>query len=524
VILGIDLGTTFCAVAVMAPDGRAQVLPNALGELTTPSCVYFESASEAVVGALAKSTGAHDPDNTVTLIKRRMGTEYPLEFHGVAHTPESISAVLLRALVADARAGLGISSDKRGISSDKRGISSDKRGISSDERAQAVITVPAYFGTREREATAQAAVLAGVDVLELISEPVAAALHYGASDGTPRRVLVYDLGGGTFDCTVLQVGPDGVRVVATDGDSHLGGADVDQRVADLMLSALSAATPPEVDPREDEGLMQEVLAAAEAAKRALSSRVSHAVTLRYHGASTAVVLDRTRLEELTADLLQRTLAIVDRLLVAAGSGDPISEVMLVGGSSRMPVVASALRRRLGLIPRLVEPELAVALGAAVRADQLMRDSDGQAVSVLPRSVGVLVRDSTDPAGLREFVHHVLSRNTPLPVKATVPFATILDKQRQVRIQVFEQAGAVPSAELSHNRRVLDGELTGLPELPAGSRIDVTLGIGLDGRLMVTAREPGNGCSLQLDAYIEGVIDADLGKRLASGAGAVTIRH
>ncbi len=502
-ILGIDLGTTFCAVAVMEPDGRARVLPNAIGDVTTPSCVYFESASEAVVGALARSVGAHDPDNAVTLIKRRMGTEYPLEFHGVAHTPESISAVLLRALVADARAGLR---------------------TSAGERAQAVITVPAYFGTREREATQQAAGLAGVDVLELISEPVAAALHYGASDGTRRRVLVYDLGGGTFDCTVLQVDPDGVHVIATDGDSQLGGADVDQRVADLMLSALADATPPEVDPREDEGLMQEVLTAAEVAKRALSCRVSHAVTLRYHGASTTVVLDRTRLEELTGDLLQRTLDIVDRLLAAAGSREPISEVMLVGGSSRMPAVASALRRRLGLTPRLVEPELAVALGAAVRADQLTRDSDGQAVSVLPRSIGVLVRDSTDPMGLREFVHHMLSRNTPLPAAATVPFATILDKQRQVRIQVFEQAGAVPSEEPSHNRRVLDGELTGLPEMPAGSRIDVTLHIGPDGRLAVIAREPGNGCSLQLDAYIEGVIDADLGKQLASGAGALTIRH
>ena len=517
-ILGIDLGTTFCAVATTEPDepdGRARVLPNALGEVTTPSCVYFESASDAVVGVLARSSAAHDPDNAVTLIKRRMGTEYPLEFHGVAHTPESVSGVLLRSLVADA--GVALRAPR-------------------DERARAVITVPAYFGLREREATQQAALLAGIEVLELVSEPVAAALHYGISDGTSRRVLVYDLGGGTFDCTVLRVGPDGVHVVATDGDSQLGGADVDQRVADLMLSALTDVTPPEVDPREDEGLVQEVLATAEAFKRALSSRTSHAVTLRYCGASTTVTLDRARLDELTEDLVQRTVVILDRLLTAA-SPHAITEVVLVGGSSRMPVVAETLHRRLGLTPRLVEPELAVALGAAVRADQLTREpappaiggsSDltigSQAVSVLPRSVGVLVRDSADPAGLREFVHHVLSRNTSLPASATVPFATILDGQRRVRIQVFEQAGAVPSEELPHNRRVLDGELTGLPELRAGSRIDVTLHVGGDGRLAVTAREPGSGRSLELEAYIEGVIDADLGEQLATGAGGLTIRH
>ena len=515
-ILGIDLGTTFCAVATTEPDGRARVLPNALGEVTTPSCVYFESASDAVVGALAKSSAAHDPDNAVTLIKRRMGTEYPLEFHGVAHTPESVSGVLLRSLVADARVALR---------------------APGDERARAVITVPAYFGLREREATQQAALLAGIEVLELVSEPVAAALHYGITDGTSRCVLVYDLGGGTFDCTVLRVGPDGVHVVATDGDSQLGGADIDQRVTDLMLSALDDATPPEVDPREDEGLVQQVLATAEAAKRALTSRESHAVTLWYGGASTTVALDRACLNELTEDLVQRTLVIVDRLLATAGPQGRVSEVMLVGGSSRMPAVAEALHVRLGLPPRLVDPELAVALGAAVRAEALARVSDPpttatssgltsgrHAVSVLPRSVGVLVRDSTDSAGLREFVHHALSRNTPLPASATVPFATILDRQRRVRIQIFEQAGAVPSEEPSHNRRVLDGELTGLSELRAGSRIDITLWIGADGRLAVTAREPRGGRSLELEAYIDGVIDAKLGEQLATGAGGLTIRH
>src|SRR6476469_3586192 len=200
--------------------------------------------------------------------------------------------------------------------------------------------------------------------------------------------------------------------------------------------------------------------------------------------------------EISVDLVDRTMVIVERLLTAVGSRAAVDEVVLVGGSSRLPQVTAALSARFGRTPLLSDPELAVALGAAVRADRLAR-ADGrgalavaatQAVAVLPHGVGVLVRDSNDPAGLREFVQHLLAANTPLPATATAPFATIVDNQATVRIQVFEQAGAVVSEEVAHNRRVLDGECVGLPDRPAGSRVDVTVSVGLDGRLDVTACE------------------------------------
>ena len=204
-ILGIDLGTTYSAVATVEGSGEPRVLANRIGELTTPSVVSFLGPSEVEVGLVAKERRAMDPEGTVALIKRHMGTDYPLRFHGEPHTPESVSALILRALVEDGRAALG---------------------APADEPVRAVVTVPAYFGIREREATQQAAKAAGIEVLELVAEPVAAALHYGVVEASDRTILVYDLGGGTFDCTVLRCTHGTATVLATDGDSHLGGADI----------------------------------------------------------------------------------------------------------------------------------------------------------------------------------------------------------------------------------------------------------------------------------------------------------
>ena len=231
-ILGIDLGTTYSAVATIDDTGRPRVLPNRLGEETTPSVVSFLDDREVVVGTLAKERRATDPEGTVALVKRHMGTHYPLSFHGVPHTPESVSALILRALVEDAAAELG---------------------AAPGGPVRAVVTVPAYFGLREKEATQQAARLAGIDVLELVAEPVAAALHYGVADTADRTILVYDLGGGTFDCTVLRCSGGNVAVLATDGDSHLGGAEVDERLGDTLLGRLADRLPPDVDdPADDE--------------------------------------------------------------------------------------------------------------------------------------------------------------------------------------------------------------------------------------------------------------------------------
>lgn len=503
-IIGIDLGTTFSAVAAVGADGVPSVLPNSLGELTTPSVVYFESATEVLVGTAARDAGTVDPDNAVALIKRRMGDEFELLFHGVAHTPESVSALILRSLAADARAQLG-----------------------GDDPVRAVITVPAYFGVREREATYQAARLAGIEVLELLAEPVAAALHYGVAARPGSTVLVYDLGGGTFDTTVLRVERGGAQVVATDGDSRLGGADWDERIAGFLLESVAAAVPG-TDPYEDDALLHEIRLVAETAKRGLGDRNSRPVTVRCGGRRVSVPFDRAALEAIGADLVERTLAIVDRVL--AGAADKgvlrIHEVVLVGGSTKMPAIATTVGERLRREPRLVDPDHAVVRGAALRAAELAgRGTRARSTrSVVPRSFGVLVEDSHDPAAARQVVVHTVHRNSPLPATATADFCTVMDGQDAVRIQIFEQAGELPSDAVADNRRVLDGELTGLPALPAGSRIEVTLRVSEDGRLAVTAREPGSGGVLELEAYMDGVLDTESRERLTRSLGALTIRN
>jgi len=521
VILGIDLGTTFSAVATVGADGRPVTVPNSLGEPTTPSVVYFESASAVLVGTAAHNAATVDPDNTVALIKRQMGGEFELLFHGVRHTPESVSALILQSLVNDAAAALGRNGPVR-----------------------AVITVPAYFGIREREATYQAAHLAGIEVLELLSEPVAAALHYGTTelfDGAGGSVLVYDLGGGTFDTTVLRVSRDGVRVVATDGDSRLGGADWDGRIADFLAGHfVDPADGPDLD--DDDTFLPEVAAAAETAKRSLSATISRPVVLRCGGVAVTVDFDRATLERLGADLVERTLLIVDRVLDSAAVRGVrrIDQVIMVGGSTKMPAIASAVAERLGRIPKLIEPDLAVVYGAAIRAHQLADDgsraelrraggmlaaiADKPTTSVVPRSFGVLVHDSHDPEGTRRLVMHTVHRNAPLPASATVAFCTIVDGQSRVRVQIFEQAGDLPSDEVTHNRRVLDGELSNLPPLRAGSQIEVTLRVSADGLLSLTAREPRSGVSLDLQAYVDGVVDAGAMDQLAGALTGVRVRQ
>ncbi len=526
-IIGIDLGTTFSVVATVGSDGRPVVLPNQLGERTTPSVVYFESASSVLVGSAAWQAG--DPDNTVALIKRQMGTAGEYRFHGVAHTPESVSALILRGLADAAAARLGAD-----------GVDG------SDGAVRAVITVPAYFGIREREATYQAARLAGIEVLELLAEPVAAALRYGTSelatvDGG-GAVLVYDLGGGTFDTTVLRMTGDGITVVATDGDSQLGGADWDERIADYLTEAFVEAVAGEVDVEADDSFPQQVLAQAEAVKRALSSATARQVRLRCAGRTATVPLDRETLTELGADLVERTMAIVARTLDAAAEKGirRIDQVVLAGGATRMPAIGAAVTERLGLAPKLLEPDFAVALGAAVRAHQLAgehtranlrraggalaRTADAPTASVLPRSLGVLVEDSFDPAVQRRFVHHLVHRNQTLPATGTARFATIVPGQDRIRVQVFEQAGDVPSEELTDNQRVLDGELRLPAGLPAATPIEITLRISADGLLQLSAVEPSSGRQLNAQAYVDGVVDTAVAQRLSTSVAGLTVRH
>jgi molecular chaperone DnaK len=508
-VLGIDLGTTNSVAASIDDQGRLVILRNALGSEITPSVVYFEPGGDVVVGEEALQATAMDPDNGVRLIKRQMGTEFPLVLAGQEHTPESISALILRELAAAVPGG-------------------------DAARPRAVITVPAYFGLAEREATYQAGVIAGLEVLELLDEPVAAAAHYGLTSGGDRTALVYDLGGGTFDTTVLRISGGAVTVLATDGHHSLGGADVDQRLVDLVLERLarviSRAEFDEV--AEDAQLLGNLTLDVEAAKRDLSARVSRNITVPTPAGRVTVTISRADLETACGDLFDTTAEIIERVLAAARStgATAVDEAIMVGGSSRIPMLSARLTSMLGVTPRLAEPDLAVAKGAALRAHQLLatpqltaltrstgRGSAAEAGTirtVTPRAVGILVEDSHDPAGERSFVEHLVRANTPLPVRRTEErFGTILADQESVRIQVYEQAGPAPSPEVAHNRRVLDGELTKIGSLPAGSVIRITVKIAIDGRLTVIAHEPVSGRELTLEAFVEGVVDRAETERL-----------
>ncbi|HEY6793023.1 MAG TPA: Hsp70 family protein [Trebonia sp.] len=564
-VVGIDLGTTNSVVATVDDSGIVVVLPNADGGQITPSVIYFEPDGTALVGGEAVRETAFDPDNGVRLVKRYMGTEFPLHIRGQQHTPESISALILRQLVS---AGVGASDP--GYGEKARGGAPGGPGST----VSAVITVPAYFGTAEREATHQAGVIAGLDVLELLDEPVAAATHYGLTSGDDRTILVYDLGGGTFDTTVLRIENGAVRVLATDGHHELGGADVDRRLLDLVTERLAEALSPDVvdDLTDDQAWLADLVLDVEAAKKDLSKVTSREISVRIPRGRAAITITRSDLDEACSDLYSTTAEIIERVLAASRiPRGRIDEVIMVGGSSRIPVLSDRLAAMLGKVPQLVDPDLAVAKGAALRAHHLVGSAQMSALTarrrgalpggssgggvaggpggaaagpgrgktaqprgllagpgvvtpVAPRAVGILIEDSHDPAGQRTFVAHMVTSNTPLPVDKTEHrFGTIVSNQDSVRIQVYEQSGAVLSPEVEHNRRVLDGELTGLGKLPAGSVIQITLRVAIDGRLTVIAHEPRSRKELTLEAFVEGVIDSAETQRLTEMVSRTRVR-
>ncbi len=522
-IVGIDLGTTNSVIATVDESGGVVVLPSASGAEITPSVVYFEQDGAVLVGAAAVRASAADPDNGIRLVKRVMGTDFPLHVRSQDHTPESISALILRHLTGTGVAG---------------------SGPGTSRKVRAVITVPAYFGTREREATYQAGLIAGLDVLELLDEPVAAATHYGLASGD-RTLLVYDLGGGTFDTTVLRISSGVVRVLATDGHHELGGADVDSRLLDMIMERLEdQLSPAELDDlAEDKALFAALAIEAEVAKKDLSVSRTRDIQVATPRGHSAVTVTREDLDAACADLYGTTADIIGRVVRAARvDSRSIDEVIMVGGSSRIPALSARLAALVGKEPRLVEPDLAVAKGAALRAHHLVgsaqlsaliagrQDAVGRAVSpgqvapVAPRAIGILIDDSGDPAGERSYVEHLVSANDQLPIaKVESRFGTILPDQGSVRIQVYEQAGPVSAAEIEHNRRVLDGELTGLGRLPAGSVIRLTMKIAVDGRLTVIAHEPRSGRELRLEAFVEGVIDSAETERLITLVGRSVVR-
>ncbi len=524
-VFGIDLGTTYSAIAYIDETGRPTVCRNDNNAETTPSVVQFETPTNVVVGESAKQSAFIDADSVVSLIKRQMGEAREYEFHGEVHTPESISALILRRLATDAA------------------------NYTNGPVEQVVITVPAYFGARQKEATKKAGLIAGLDVVGIVPEPVAAAVHYDlTSGGADKTVLVYDLGGGTFDTTVIRVSASAITVVCTDGDTNLGGADWDARLRDHVLERFVAEASPPEPPEDDAEFLQEVANKAEELKRQLSLQESRPVHLRFAGAAARIEVTRAEFETMTADLLDRTVEIARRTLDTLAQRSPgatIDEVLLVGGSTRMPMVAARLVKEFGWDPKLHDPELAVAKGAAIFAlsrvvyqmqqeatesagsdaeaqreaakvvaevarqygmseETVQQLSNKKTQGVLPKAFGVRMREVGNRDG--EFIKHLAFANDPLPTgDRTVAAQTVHHTQTEVLIALYEQAGTVVSAELSANNPLNDGSglITGIPPQPVGqlAKIDIVMSIDEDGILQLRASERSTGNDVVLKVAI-----------------------
>jgi molecular chaperone DnaK len=536
-VFGIDLGTTYSAIAYVDESGRTTVCRNTDNEETTPSVVYFENESNVVVGSVAKESAVTQPDRVVSLVKREMGTKAVFDFDGRTHTPESVSALILKQLAKDAAE------------------------YSGGEVAKVVVTVPAYFGMLERDATKNAGKIAGLDVIGIVPEPVAAALHYEATTGAENKtVLVYDLGGGTFDTTVIRVSAEEIEVVCTDGDDHLGGADWDDRLRDHLLAAFAEQVPPGTDPEDDEEFLQSLATLAENTKKQLSKVDSRPVALRGAGASARIDVTRAQFEELTKDLLEKTIDIVHRTLATLKEKAPdavIDEVLLVGGSTSMPAVAARLRAEFGWEPKLHDPHLAVAKGAALyalgrvvhkeqedareqassaddaetRASEAVGDLEArtgiaagtlrslaakQTRNVLPKAFGVKLLDTGDPDWERKperfYVEHLVHANDPLPTGTQVLDArTVSEGQQEIEVELYEQSGAVAGPEMAENKYLNDGKgsIRGLPPLPKGSPLKIEMEVDAEGLLRVDATEPSTGKSLKIEVRVSVMSEAQV---------------
>ena len=462
-IIGIDLGTTNSCVAVIE-GGEAVVIPNAEGGRTTPSAVAFKADGERVVGRAAKQQAISKPDRTVLSVKRHMGTNYKVTVDGKDYTPQEISAMILRKLKQDAEAYLG--------------------GPVTD----AVITVPAYFSDAQRQATKDAGKIAGLEVKRIVNEPTAAALAYGIDKETEQKILVYDLGGGTFDVSIIEMG-DGVQeVLATNGDTVLGGDDFDKKIVDWMVAQFKAEQG--VDPSKDRMALERLRDAAEKAKIDLSGMTATNINLPFIAQDQDgpkhldLTLTRAKFNELTADLVARTVTPVKQALADAGlSASDIDKVLLVGGSTRIPAVQEKVKELLGKEPfKGINPDECVAMGAALQGGVLQGDVKGLLLlDVTPLSLGVETMGGV--------MTRVIERNTTIPTKKSQIFSTAQDNQPSVEINVLQGEREFARDNKSLGIFHLDGIAPARRGVP---QIEVTFDIDANGIVNVSAKDLGTG--------------------------------
>ena len=465
-IIGIDLGTTNSCVAVME-GGKPTVIPNAEGERTTPSVVAFTKNGERLVGKSAKRQAVTNADRTISSIKRKMGTSDGPVIDGKKYTPEQISAMILQKLKADAEAYLG------------------------DKVTEAVITVPAYFNDDQRQATKAAGKIAGLDVKRIINEPTAAALAYGLNNEKEQKIMVYDLGGGTFDVSIIDIGDDVVEVLATNGDTHLGGDDFDNRIIDWMVSEFKAKEG--VDLSQDKMAMQRLKEAAENAKKELSNSTTTEINLPFITATADgpkhfdMTLTRAKFEELISDLVEKTAIPVQNAMRDAGlTNADLGKVLLVGGSTRIPCVQEKVRQLTGHEPsKNLNPDECVAIGAAIQGGNLSGDKTNSSdillldVTPLTLSIETLGGISTP----------LIERNTTIPTKKSQVFSTAADNQTSVDIHVLQ--GERKFARDNKTRGTF--RLDGIAPAPRGiPQIEVTFDIDANGIINVSAKDLGTG--------------------------------